>query len=100
MKMTDRIGPNRSGMNHRGHRYTPKPLVRRGIDGPSGGYLPISQDTLREMVKDFRAKVGRDPTTYHHSGLGRSGEQMLLRIGDGDSIWIKTVCNGKEDYLE
>lgn len=100
MKMTDRIGPNRSGINHQGRRYSPKELVRKGLPSFSGGYVPLSNAELAELVVVFRATYGRNPTKYHHSGLGGSGREQLVPIGPGDSVWIKLECNGTEDYLE
>ncbi len=100
MKMTDRIGPNRSGINHQGRRYSPKELVRKGLPSFSGGYVPLSNAELAEMILEFRAKFGRDPTTYYHSGLGKSGQQQLVPLPDGSRMWIRLKCNGTEDYLE
>ena len=100
MKMTERIGPNRSGVNHQGRRYTPKELVRRGLPSFSGGYVPLSNAELVELAMEFRAKHGRNPTTYHHSGLGKSGQQQMLSLPDGSVLWLRLECDGNEDYLE
>lgn len=99
MKMTERIGPHRSGRNHRGHRYTPKPVIYRGMPSFSGGNVPLSQAEIAEMVQAFRRKYSRDPIVLHHEGLGTAGTELLVPIPGQASVWLKLQA-GTETFLE
>lgn len=100
MKMTEKIGPYRSGINHQGRRYTPKELVRRGLPSFSGGYVPLSNAEIVEMVQEYRERNGCDPSTLHHSGIGTGGRQQLVQMPDGPSLWLKLEIDPEGCWLE
>jgi hypothetical protein len=100
MKMTERIGPNLSGINHQGRRYTPKELVRKGLPSFHGGYLPLSHEEIAEMVKGFRAETGRDPVTLHHAGMMNSGQSICVLMLPGPAVWLKQQGGCDGNWLE
>ncbi len=100
MKMTERIGPNYSGINHQGRRYSPKELVRKGLPSFSGGCLGVSQSDLRSMVLEFREANGCDPSTLYHAGLMGSSQQVCVLIPGESAIWLKQESGKDGNWLE
>ncbi len=100
MKMTERIGPNLSGKNHRGHRYSPKELVRKGLPSFNSGTVPLSNSEIASMVHEFRMEQGCEPTILHHRGLGTAGKSQLVLMPDGKNIWLKLEIDANGDWLE
>lgn len=98
--MTERIGPNLSGVNHRGHRYSPKELVRKGLPSFSGGCLGISMADLAQMVKEFRAEHACEPSTLFHSGLMGSSQQVCVLVPGQAAAWLKQRSGQDENWLE
>ncbi len=100
MKMTERIGPNLSGINHQGRRYTPKELVRKGLPSFNSGNVPLTNADIANMVQEFRADKGCEPTILHHSGLGTAGKSQLVQMPDGRNIWLRLEIDAQGNWLE
>lgn len=100
MRTTTRIGPNLSGVNHRGHRYSPKELVRKGLTSFHGGYVGADQAELRRMIEAFRAETGRDPTTLHHTGRMNGGQVICVLMLPGPAVWLKQQGGCDGNWLE
>lgn len=98
--MTEKVGPHYSGINHQGRRYSPKELVRKGLPSFSGGNLGVSQSDLREMVQEFQARNGCDPTTLFHSGLMGSSQQLCVLIPDKPAVWLRQESGKDGNWLE
>ncbi|MEO7778524.1 MAG: hypothetical protein ABIY63_13410 [Fibrobacteria bacterium] len=100
MKMTERIGPHYSGINHQGRRYSPKELVRKGLPSFSGGMLGVSQAELVEMVKAFRAANGCDPSKLFHTGMMGSAQQVCVLVPGETAVWLRQESGREENWLE
>jgi hypothetical protein len=100
MKMTSRIGPNLSGINHQGRRYTPKELVKRGLPSFSGGYIGADQAELRRMIEAFQAETGRDPKILYHSGIMNGGQEICVLMLPNPAVWLKQQGGKDGNWLE